>query len=144
MPAEPDTSARVLLGLRAIHAAPRRSIDMTPPRTAARCHPERTPMSAGTLVTGLAGMLREPRAARVARVARLERAAARARVRHARRVRFRRTGARALDANLHGQHKGAPRIDMKTVFIHGPTGRKGRKIDGATEPFVDETRMGLS
>jgi hypothetical protein len=31
---------------------------------------------------------------------------------------------------------------MKTVYIHGPTGRKGRKLDDATEQFVDETRMG--
>ncbi|PXW22976.1 hopanoid C-3 methylase HpnR [Paraburkholderia caballeronis] len=34
------------------------------------------------------------------------------------------------------------RIDMKTVYIHGPAGRKGRVIDDATEKFVDETRMG--
>ena len=33
-------------------------------------------------------------------------------------------------------------IDMKTVYIHGPAGRKGRKLDDATEQFVDETRMG--
>ncbi|CAG9217643.1 Hopanoid C-3 methylase [Paraburkholderia tropica] len=37
---------------------------------------------------------------------------------------------------------GAARVDMKTVYIHGPTGRKGRKIDDATEQFVDQTRMG--
>lgn len=37
---------------------------------------------------------------------------------------------------------GASGIDMKTVYIHGPSGRKGRKIDDATERFVDETRMG--
>ncbi|CAB3801681.1 Hopanoid C-3 methylase [Paraburkholderia caffeinitolerans] len=34
-------------------------------------------------------------------------------------------------------------VDMKTVYIHGPIGRRGRKIDDATEKFVDETRMGL-
>jgi hopanoid C-3 methylase HpnR len=33
-------------------------------------------------------------------------------------------------------------VDMKTVYIHGPMGRKGRKLDDATEQFVDETRMG--
>ncbi|WP_028227995.1 hopanoid C-3 methylase HpnR [Paraburkholderia ferrariae] len=37
---------------------------------------------------------------------------------------------------------GPPQIDMKAVYIHGPMGRKGRKIDDATEKFVDETRMG--
>ncbi|POR55030.1 hopanoid C-3 methylase HpnR [Paraburkholderia eburnea] len=37
---------------------------------------------------------------------------------------------------------GAPQTDMKTVYIHGPMGRKGRRIDDATERFVDETRMG--
>jgi hopanoid C-3 methylase len=37
---------------------------------------------------------------------------------------------------------GATQVDMKAVFIHGPAGRKGRKIDDATEKFVDETRMG--
>jgi hypothetical protein len=26
--------------------------------------------------------------------------------------------------------------------VHGPIGRKGRRIDDATERFVDETRMG--
>ena len=31
--------------------------------------------------------------------------------------------------------------DVKTIYIHGPTGRRGRKIDDATEKFVDETRM---
>ncbi|CAB3748609.1 hopanoid C-3 methylase HpnR [Paraburkholderia humisilvae] len=30
----------------------------------------------------------------------------------------------------------------KTLYIHGPVGRKGRKIDDATERFVDQTRMG--
>jgi hopanoid C-3 methylase len=37
---------------------------------------------------------------------------------------------------------GERRVDMKTVYIHGPTGRRGRRIDDATEKFVDETRMG--
>ncbi len=36
------------------------------------------------------------------------------------------------------------RIDMKTIYIHGPAGRRGRKIDDATEKFVDETRMGTT
>lgn len=38
---------------------------------------------------------------------------------------------------------GERQVDMKTIYIHGPTGRKGRKIDDATEKFVDETRMGM-
>ncbi|TAM02715.1 MAG: hopanoid C-3 methylase HpnR, partial [Paraburkholderia sp.] len=37
---------------------------------------------------------------------------------------------------------GESQIDMKTIYIHGPAGRKGRKIDDATEKFVDETRTG--
>ncbi|WP_322012096.1 hopanoid C-3 methylase HpnR [Paraburkholderia sp. J12] len=37
---------------------------------------------------------------------------------------------------------GTPQVDMKAVYIHGPIGRKGRRIDDATEKFVDETRMG--
>jgi hopanoid C-3 methylase len=34
------------------------------------------------------------------------------------------------------------RTSAKTLYIHGPVGRKGRKIDDATEQFVDQTRMG--
>jgi hypothetical protein len=34
------------------------------------------------------------------------------------------------------------RTSAKTLYIHGPVGRKGRKIDDATERFVDQTRMG--
>jgi hypothetical protein len=33
---------------------------------------------------------------------------------------------------------------MKTVYIHGPSGRSSRKIDDATETFVDETRTGTA
>jgi hypothetical protein len=29
-----------------------------------------------------------------------------------------------------------------SLYIHAPGGRKGRAIDGATERFVEETRMG--
>jgi len=36
------------------------------------------------------------------------------------------------------------RVDMKAVYIHGPTGRGSRKIDDATETFVDETRTGTA
>jgi hypothetical protein len=36
----------------------------------------------------------------------------------------------------------AARPSAKTLYIHGPVGRKGRKIDDATEHFVDQTRMG--
>jgi hypothetical protein len=32
--------------------------------------------------------------------------------------------------------------NVKVLYVHGPTGRKGRKLDDATESFVDETRMG--
>ncbi|KND57335.1 Radical SAM domain protein [Candidatus Paraburkholderia schumanniana] len=31
--------------------------------------------------------------------------------------------------------------DVKAVYVHGPAGRKSRRIDDATEKFVDETRM---
>ncbi|MEM5367235.1 hopanoid C-3 methylase HpnR [Paraburkholderia azotifigens] len=31
---------------------------------------------------------------------------------------------------------------VKVLYVHGPTGRKGRKIDDATETFVDQSRMG--
>jgi hopanoid C-3 methylase HpnR len=54
---------------------------------------------------------------------------------HAREVRYEMTPPPGMN--------GAAQVDMKTVYIHGPTGRKGRKIDDATEKFVDETRMGL-
>ncbi|HVE10233.1 MAG TPA: hopanoid C-3 methylase HpnR [Paraburkholderia sp.] len=37
---------------------------------------------------------------------------------------------------------GDARLSAKTLYIHGPVGRKGRKIDDATEHFVDQTRMG--
>ncbi len=33
-------------------------------------------------------------------------------------------------------------FDVKVLYVHHPAGRKGRKIDDATETFVDETRMG--
>ena len=32
--------------------------------------------------------------------------------------------------------------NVKVLYVHRPAGRKGRKIDDATESFVDETRMG--
>lgn len=32
--------------------------------------------------------------------------------------------------------------DAKSLYVHVPTGRRGRSIDDATERFVDETRMG--
>ncbi|SAK54275.1 radical SAM domain-containing protein [Caballeronia temeraria] len=32
--------------------------------------------------------------------------------------------------------------NVKAVYVHGPSGRKSRRIDDATEKFVDETRMG--
>ncbi|ABE36185.1 hopanoid C-3 methylase HpnR [Paraburkholderia xenovorans LB400] len=34
------------------------------------------------------------------------------------------------------------RIDVKALYVHGPIGRKGRRIDDATENFVEQTRMG--
>ena len=34
------------------------------------------------------------------------------------------------------------KIDPKSLYIHRPTGRRGRQIDDATERFVDDTRMG--
>jgi hopanoid C-3 methylase HpnR len=33
-------------------------------------------------------------------------------------------------------------LDAKSLYVHAPTGRRGRSIDDATERFVDETRMG--
>jgi hopanoid C-3 methylase len=53
---------------------------------------------------------------------------------HQREVRYEMTPPPAM----HGES----RVDMKTIFIHGPMGRRGRRIDDATEKFVDETRMG--
>jgi hypothetical protein len=32
--------------------------------------------------------------------------------------------------------------NVKVLYVHGPAGRKGRKLDDATEHFVDATRMG--
>ncbi|MFL9935312.1 hypothetical protein P0D88_40895 [Paraburkholderia sp. RL18-103-BIB-C] len=32
--------------------------------------------------------------------------------------------------------------DVKVLYVHGPAGRKSRKLDDATENFVDETRTG--
>ncbi len=32
----------------------------------------------------------------------------------------------------------------RALYIHPPRGRKGRAIDGATERFVEETRMGIT
>lgn len=34
------------------------------------------------------------------------------------------------------------RVDVKSIYVYGPTGRRGRRIDDATERFVDGTRMG--
>lgn len=53
---------------------------------------------------------------------------------HEREVRYEMSPPPAMD--------GEPRVDMKTIFVHGPIGRRGRRIDDATEKFVDETRMG--
>ncbi|GAB6966479.1 radical SAM protein [Komagataeibacter kakiaceti JCM 25156] len=33
------------------------------------------------------------------------------------------------------------KVDRKTLYVHGPAGRKSRKLDDDTEKFVDETRM---
>lgn len=54
---------------------------------------------------------------------------------HEREVRYEMTPPPAMS--------GSPQVDMKAVYIHGPMGRKSRKIDDATEKFVDETRMGM-
>jgi hypothetical protein len=32
--------------------------------------------------------------------------------------------------------------NVKVLYVHGQAGRKSRKLDDATESFVDETRMG--
>jgi hopanoid C-3 methylase HpnR len=32
----------------------------------------------------------------------------------------------------------------KSLYVHGPAGRRGRTIDDSTESFVDETRMGAA
>jgi hopanoid C-3 methylase HpnR len=39
---------------------------------------------------------------------------------------------------------GTGRTDIKSLYVHGPAGRRGRTIDDATETFVDETRMGTA
>jgi hopanoid C-3 methylase HpnR len=36
------------------------------------------------------------------------------------------------------------RLDPKSLYVHGPQGRRGRAIDDATERFVEATRMGSS
>lgn len=37
------------------------------------------------------------------------------------------------------------KINTKTLYVHGPQGRKGRAaLDDSTERFVDETRMGVA
>jgi hopanoid C-3 methylase HpnR len=36
----------------------------------------------------------------------------------------------------------AGRFDPKSLYVHGPQGRRGRAIDDATERFVEATRMG--
>ncbi|SAK56963.1 radical SAM domain-containing protein [Caballeronia calidae] len=51
---------------------------------------------------------------------------------HARELRYAMTPPPAPDASA----------DVKAVYVHGPAGRKSRRIDDATEKFVDETRMG--
>ena len=33
--------------------------------------------------------------------------------------------------------------DKRTLYVHGPAGRAGRTLDGATEQFVDATRSGV-
>jgi len=38
------------------------------------------------------------------------------------------------------EHRGAG----ASFYVHAPRGRKGRAIDGATERFVEETRMGTA
>ena len=37
-----------------------------------------------------------------------------------------------------------PAAPRSALYIHPPRGRKGRAIDGATERFVEETRMGMT
>ncbi|SAK74624.1 hopanoid C-3 methylase HpnR [Caballeronia ptereochthonis] len=51
---------------------------------------------------------------------------------HAREVRYTMTPPPAPDETA----------SVKAVYVHGPAGRKSRRIDDATEKFVDETRMG--
>lgn len=51
---------------------------------------------------------------------------------HAREVHFTMTPPPATDETA----------NVKAVYVHGPAGRKSRRIDDATERFVDETRMG--
>ncbi|KXV14472.1 hopanoid C-3 methylase HpnR [Caballeronia megalochromosomata] len=51
---------------------------------------------------------------------------------HAREVRYPMTPPPAPDAS----------VSVKAIYVHGPAGRKSRRIDDATEKFVDETRMG--
>ena len=38
---------------------------------------------------------------------------------------------------------GTAKLDARTLYVHGPAGRRGRAIDDATESFVEETRMGV-
>lgn len=52
---------------------------------------------------------------------------------HAREVRYAMTPPPAPEAG---------RIDARSLYVHGPAGRRGRTIDDRTERFVDQTRMG--
>ena len=36
------------------------------------------------------------------------------------------------------------RVDRQSMYIHSPHGRRGRQIDGSTEQFVNDTRMGAA
>lgn len=61
---------------------------------------------------------------------------------HAREVRYRMSPPpRAADGGLDPKRLAPRKVDPKSLYVHGPAGRRGRAIDDATETFVDETRM---
>src|ERR1700722_4812515 len=50
--------------------------------------------------------------------------------------------ARPVRYELPSRPEFAPTADKRTLYVHRPTGRRGRTLDDATEQFVDETRSG--
>jgi hopanoid C-3 methylase HpnR len=50
----------------------------------------------------------------------------------------------AYEIPLPPQGRDERRGGVASLYVHAPRGRKGRAIDGATERFVEETRMGTA
>jgi hopanoid C-3 methylase len=50
--------------------------------------------------------------------------------------------ARPVQYELPSRPEFTPAADKRTLYVHRPTGRRGRTLDDATEQFVDATRSG--